>query len=436
MMVIVMIFVVTSVVLVSKNVNLVQTLEQSEATLSEAEQVRLEYEQIVKQNQVRIAFLRDQLNLAETANEQWADERQLLQQQAIDAKAQLDILSESEAMLRAALDRASLSITERDALLKNLELQNEKNSQALLASEQKFTDTEADLTAQIDELNQSLEQQIRTAEVALAKQQADLKAELETQRQLAEAALAQQKSETEAALLAQQTEAKGELAEQKRVFQAELDQLVANNSTLQTQVQSERELSESLEQKRAALVSQLDARSQELDQANTALALMQKQLQDSNIALKLVQEALDDKTVQLNNQADVVEQVTAEMTAKLADLKTDYDSLKADYDELVKPARSSIGKQVAIVYLPRDDQSELFGFRPPGGSYQEMELAELEQNLQRLKNQLDLDLYVRITTPGNSSITQRRSWALTNRLLEAYDYYSQPGGPATSGGQR
>ena len=203
----------------------------------------------------------------------------------------------------------------------------------------------------------------------------------------------------------------------------------------------------SLQQTRA----ELDAANLEINAATSQFNEMARQIELLNQQLAQQQQANDETRVQLDSaQIEIAElsasssqqqltisqlaaekaQLSQDVTAynqQLLTLKGDYETVKSQYEELIKPARSAKGKHIAQVYYVRDASGGiLIRYRQPGDSeFSRLSLAEVEQRLTQLKREYGEDLYVKIIIPEDSGLTYNEAWEFMRNLLVKFDYYYQ-----------
>ena len=128
---------------------------------------------------------------------------------------------------------------------------------------------------------------------------------------------------------------------------------------------------------------------------------------------------LSDEKAQLSQQVSAYNQ-------QLLTLKGDYETVKSKYEELIKPARTAKGKQIAKVYYVKGESGNVIRYRGPGEAvYSRLSLAEVEERLSRLKQKYGKDLYVQIIIPQDSGLTYNEAWEFMRNLLVKYDYYYQ-----------
>jgi hypothetical protein len=115
------------------------------------------------------------------------------------------------------------------------------------------------------------------------------------------------------------------------------------------------------------------------------------------------------------------------MAQRLTTLETDYTSLEEKYQKLIRPARSTLGKQVVEVLYRRDQGAPKILLRlPQEEGFSGYTSATMHQQLAALKQKHGNDLYVKIVIPKDSGLTYNEAWDFTRNVLQRYDYYYQP----------
>lgn len=110
----------------------------------------------------------------------------------------------------------------------------------------------------------------------------------------------------------------------------------------------------------------------------------------------------------------------------LAKQRKDYLALEEKYHKLIRPSRSPRGKSVAAVQYSRVDGKYRVLFKDPESQeFIEINMAELHSRLEKLKNQLQDKLYVKIIIPEKSGLSYNEAWNFTRNILSTYDYYYQ-----------
>ena len=218
------------------------------------------------------------------------------------------------------------------------------------------------------------------------------------------------------------------------------------DSNLASLQQQNLELQASLEQSR----SELDAANLEINAATSQFNEMARQIALLNEKLAQRQEEGEQVRAQLESARVEIAELSAssrqqqqditqlteekrllahEITAynqQLLTLKGDYETIKSQYEELIKPARSAKGKHIAQVYYIKDDSGTVIRYRQPGDAdFSRLSLAEVEERLEKLKREHGKDLYIKIIIPEDSGLTYNEAWEFMRSLLVKYDYYYQ-----------
>lgn len=107
-------------------------------------------------------------------------------------------------------------------------------------------------------------------------------------------------------------------------------------------------------------------------------------------------------------------------------LSSEYKELEVKYNKLIKPSRSAIGKYVVDVRYEKLSGKSHIRFREAGqDSYQIISDKEMHQKLHKLKAQYRDKLYVKIIIPDNSGLSYSEAWTFMSSILDQYDYYYQ-----------
>ncbi|MDD5392883.1 MAG: hypothetical protein PHE17_07670 [Thiothrix sp.] len=200
------------------------------------------------------------------------------------------------------------------------------------------------------------------------------------------------------------------------------------NATLEEQL-------DYLQQRSTALEMELLSSRAETEQARslntdkeTELTRLQALAREQADSLSLREQSLNALQTELSSKnAEISGLYTKvdESEKKLLSMNGSYAELDKKYQKLLKPARSSKGKQVVeVVY-----QKGGYGIRKPGEAGQRSVGRDvLESELAGLKAQYGTDLYVKVIIPDNSGLSYNEAWRFTNDMLSKYDYYHQPDG--------
>ena len=207
-----------------------------------------------------------------------------------------------------------------------------------------------------------------------------------------------------------------------------------------------REMQSSLQQTRAELdaanleinaaTSQFNEMARQIALLNQQLAQQQQAGEETRAQLDSARLEISELTASSSQQQLAISQLTDEKTRlsqeiiaynqQLLTLKGDYETVKSQYEELIKPARSAKGKHIAQVYYVKDASGTVIRYRQPGDAgFSRLSLAEVEKRLTQLKREYGEELYVKIIIPEDSGLTYNEAWGFMRNLLVKYDYYYQ-----------
>ncbi len=195
----------------------------------------------------------------------------------------------------------------------------------------------------------------------------------------------------------------------------QLDQLAAEKSGL------ERRLAE-LQDERDRARRAASEREDELTRLREMRDRLQEALSRRELQVAALRSRLEAQDEQLRNVREARRQVEEKYLA-LADR---YDTLKLQYDKLVRPARSPQGRHLVEVRYFKGDGQPRIEWREGGqGAFSTVSLAQLERRLEALKEAHPEGLYVKVILPNDSGLSFSEAWRFTNRLHRRYDYYYQ-----------
>ncbi len=193
-----------------------------------------------------------------------------------------------------------------------------------------------------------------------------------------------------------------------------------------------------LEQSEARLASanlEIDSLNQQFQQFQQQIALQKLEIEQATTQQRNTEEQLARQIAQVSSQQETIQQLTQESrlqqqeieayNQELLSLKGDYETVKAKYEELIKPARSAKGKMIAEVYYQKVGDNENIRFKQPGGEFRSMTYSAMEAELDSLKERHGNDLYVKIIIPEDSGLTYNEAWTFMREILVKYDYYYQ-----------
>jgi len=394
MTVVVMIFLMSLVVILLRNVELVKSEQESTrlAELKASENVELET--AISNLEQRIAEIQLQLQ-AQVLKTQQSDE-------------QLDQTKQQATELMADIQALQLL---RDKL-------NDENTQlaaAKLALEGRIKIVE-DEKSSIEELNQRTQLSKLSLEDENQQLIIQLNAVLEEKQLLSSAV----------------SDALAELT----MLEEEKQQLDSALSNQQTQLTT-------LEQEKQAIILQVQELNSASEQTQTdfdALKAVYSLLQNDNRTLfdrisdaeKMIVELEDNLTQasqtieQKQEQLSVAQSEIQTKTVELVETKAQFTELEEKYLKLVGPARSELDKYVvAVRYRLIGNQTVIDIANPASSAFVQVNTTQMHSVLAELKRQKGKDLYTRVVIPSDSGLSYDQAWKFTQDILTQYDYYYQ-----------
>jgi predicted nuclease with TOPRIM domain len=177
------------------------------------------------------------------------------------------------------------------------------------------------------------------------------------------------------------------------------------------------------------MARQIALLNQQFAQQQQAGEETRKQLDSARIEIAQLSTTSSQQQQTISRLTDEKAQLSQEIIAynqQLLTLKGEYETVKSRYEELIKPARSANGKQIAEVYYVKDESGTVIRYRQPGDKdFSRLSLADVEKRLAQLKREYGKDLYVKIIIPEDSGLTYNEAWEFMRKLLVKYDYYYQ-----------
>ena len=305
--------------------------------------------------------------------------------------------------------------------------------------------------------NATLEERLAATEQQLAMTRLQLLRSLE-QKAGAQRLLEREQARNEA-LDRERDSLQSQLAESGRRSQqlsAELSSLRARLDESQQQASSSREQLVQTEQRLSSASDELTEVRSELARSQRELAALQRELSDASERYSLLREQLQRSTDRLaerqgelsearsridlldadrqRRDAELAEAEEREVLSeeRLEELRAEYRELKAKYDKLVRPARTTKGKYVVSLRYSGIDGERIIQLREPDeDAFRRVSETQMHRQLGALKERLGGELYIRIIFPEDSQLTYNEAWSFTTEILNQYDYYYQDGGPPT-----
>ncbi len=169
---------------------------------------------------------------------------------------------------------------------------------------------------------------------------------------------------------------------------------------------------------------QLTEKEEELEGAQVMIAGMQDEAERANRELSLQIAELLSRLEKDEATMLTLSDEKTDLEMALARQRQDFSSLEDKYLKLVRPARSSMGKQVASVQYRRGNGQFQYLFKDIGGDqWVEMSRIEMFRRLGALKDRLGDELYIKIVIPDDSGLSYNEAWGFTKTVLTEFDYY-------------
>ena len=387
MTVVVLIFLVSLIVILMRNTELVQQLRDS---MSQTETMTNQQSEL----EIRIATLGDSVTQlqaalerseqAKSAAEQTATERQqeilALLTDVADLTGVREVLTEEKAALTQQLDQVQ---ADRDG-----------RQQQLAVSEQ---EREA-LALNLDRVQQAL-------------------VELQTEQARLIGALQSQSEKTQVV-----TQSRDDLLSERQRLAEQVGTLDVMRVSLETEITALRAelatlLRASVSNERALQASQLEGEALSAQLAETAL---EYRLTKEELAYLRAEYA--DEVAKFTQERELL--MTAHQQ-ELDVLREQHSDLESKYNRLVRPARSTVGRFVVEVRFRKDGEARRYSIRPIAGGLEEaVSETDLHRRLTALKAQHGDKLYTKVIIDDNS-VTHGEAWSFTSKILNRYDYYYQ-----------
>jgi hypothetical protein len=193
---------------------------------------------------------------------------------------------------------------------------------------------------------------------------------------------------------------------------------------------------------KAAAIARLSGEKEEL-QENLRLIRMQmaekdEELEDAQLMIggirdeaERVNRQLSLQLAQLLSQLEENEMTMLELTNEKTDLelalarqRKDFSSLEDKYLRLVRPARSSQGKEVVAVQILKSNGGVDYLIKDLGQSrWRSLTRSKLFSRLGQLKDELGDGLYIKVVIPDDSGLSYNEAWDFTKTVLSQFDYY-------------
>ena len=229
-----------------------------------------------------------------------------------------------------------------------------------------------------------------------------------------------QQSAQKAAEEALQASRQAQKAEQLAEFQLKA------NASLEEQLEYLQQRSSSLEMELLRSRAAAEATASAASERDALLSRLEAQQSEYGNTLKLREQSIAMLQTELNSKNTEIAGLTSkadQSEKQLLSLQGEYTELDQKYQKLLKPARSSKGKQVVEVVYSKSG----YNIRKPGeATLRNIGRAALDAELSALKAQYGTELYVKVVIPDNSGLSYNEAWRFTSEMLAKYDYYTAP----------
>ena len=229
-----------------------------------------------------------------------------------------------------------------------------------------------------------------------------------------------QQSAQKAAEEALQASRQAQKAEQLAEFQLKA------NASLEEQLEYLQQRSSSLEMELLRSRAAAEATASAASERDALLSRLEAQQSEYGNTLKLREQSIAMLQTELNSKNTEIAGLISkadQSEKQLLSLQGEYTELDQKYQKLLKPARSSKGKQVVEVVYSKSG----YNIRKPGeATLRNIGRAALDAELSALKAQHGTELYVKVVIPDNSGLSYNEAWRFTSEMLAKYDYYTAP----------
>jgi len=149
----------------------------------------------------------------------------------------------------------------------------------------------------------------------------------------------------------------------------------------------------------------------------------------SEAALAAARKQAEEMQLRLEIQEQALTQAMARLEQadlSLSGMQEEYSSLKLKYEDLIKPARSAEGRYLVEVRISKEDDRLITRFRESReAKFDIMERTVLEQRLSELQDRHKNGLYIRVIIPEDSGLSYNEAWSFTSSIHGRFDYYYQ-----------
>ncbi len=394
MTVVVMIFLMSLVMILLRNVELVKS-EQESARLAELKaSENVELETAIESLEQRIAQIQLQLQAQILKTEQSDQELQQTQEQATRLMADIQALQ----LLRDKLSG------------ENTELAATK-----LALEGRLKIVEGEKT-DLDELQQETEQ----AKLSLEDEKQQLLIQLSAlseAKQLLDQTVVEQQSN-----LATLQQEKDTIVIQVEDLEQEKSTLISEAEKTQTDFDALKAVYSLLQKDNRSLFDRISDAEKMIVELEENLTTANQTIEEKRQELSVAEAEIESKEQEIEVKAQEIESKTEE----LIETREQFTALEEKYLKLVGPARSELDKYVvAVRYRLVANRAVIDIANPATSTFEQVSEFELHQRLAELKRQKGKNLYTRVVIPSDSGLSYDQAWRFTKDILDRYDYYYQ-----------
>ena len=409
MTVVVLIFLVSLVVILMRNTELVAQLSES---VSQKQVMTTQQSDL----ELRIASLGDEIVHLRVALDQTETDRLAAEQKTQLKEGEISALLDDVSALKQLRDRLAsekATLAEQKAGLGEKLTTVTGEKEQLTGQKAALLITQQELKGQVESLGQLRS----TLSADIARLQGSLSAMQAEQAALTITAQAQAQEATSLA------EVRDDLSKERDELTTQVTLLEVTRGVLQIETSALRDELEGL--LRSAV--------------STERALEESKLTGEDLAVRLAETALDYKLTK-----EELAYLRAEYTQEVGDfekqrrlliaahqeeldiLRERHSDLEVQYNRLIRPARSTVGRHVVEVRFWKEGSEYHYSLREPGQAVaRSVSVVELNQVLAARKAQYGDKLYTKVKFPNENSITHGEAWRFTVEMHNRYDYYYQ-----------
>lgn len=236
-----------------------------------------------------------------------------------------------------------------------------------------------------------------------------------------------------------------QLTGERDLLKIRQQQAQAESERLQSDLKAERERIAQLEKSEAGLQRSNKQQGKELDAVKTKGESLHKKLAKAEesrdrMARELAESrksheatlkglaSLEKSHKKQSEELATFRDKASQAGRDLSALRDEHDQLKTKHDQLIKPVRSPLGKQVIEVRYSKVEGEHRIEYRETSdGEFKQVSREELENHLMVLKADQPNGLFIKVTLPENSGLSYNEAWTFTSELHKRYDYYFQTG---------